>query len=76
MVLDLVEPAPALSDVPNTTLIGVEGDGLRQRLAFSPDATTAAEVLTSVSARHAVRDLAIEEPQIEDVVRRLYLASS
>jgi len=28
-----------------------------------------------VTARAAVRDLSIEEPDIEDVVRRLYLSS-
>ena len=46
----------------------------RQRLAFSPEATTAASVLAEVSRRVEVRDLAVEEPDIEDVVRRLYLA--
>jgi ABC-2 type transport system ATP-binding protein len=76
LVVDLVEPAPPLSNLAHTTLIGTEGDGLRQRLAFSPDATTAAAVLDAVSRRHAVRDLSIEEPQIEDVVRRLYLSTS
>jgi len=74
MVLDLAEPAPALDGVPDATLIGVEAGGLRQRLAFAPERTTAAEVLTAVSGRVTVRDLSIEEPDIEDVVRRLYLA--
>ena len=56
-------------------MIGVEADGLRQRLAFSPEETTAAAVLAAVRQRAAVRDLSIEEPDIEDVVRRLYLSS-
>jgi ABC-2 type transport system ATP-binding protein len=61
--------------VPGTELVGVEGGGVRQRLAFSPSATTAAAVLAAVSGAAAVRDLSVEEPDIEDVVRRLYLSS-
>jgi ABC-2 type transport system ATP-binding protein len=74
LVVDLTEPGPPLDGVPGTRLVSSEGDGLRQRLAFSPRATTAAEVLAAVSLRAEVRDLAVEEPDIEDVVRRLYLA--
>ena len=74
LVVDLTEPADPLEGVTGTRVVGVEGGGLRQRLAFSPDETTAAAVLAQVSARAEVRDLAVEEPDIEDVVRRLYLA--
>jgi ABC-2 type transport system ATP-binding protein len=74
LVVDLETPAPPLADVPGTELVGVEADGVRQRLAFAPEVTTAAAVLTAVSARAQVRDLSIEEPDIEDVVRRLYLS--
>jgi ABC-2 type transport system ATP-binding protein len=75
LVIDLAEPTDELSGIPHTTLLGAEGDGLRQRLAFDASATTAAAVLAEVSARAQVRDLAIEEPDIEDVVRRIYAAS-
>jgi ABC-2 type transport system ATP-binding protein len=75
LVVDLAEPAPPLDGVPGTSLIGVEAEGLRQRLAFTPQETTAAQVLAEVSARCTVRDLAIEEPDIEDVVRRVYAAT-
>jgi len=75
LVIDLAEPTPDLTGVPSTTLVESESGGLRQRLAFDAAATTAAAVLAHVSARHAVRDLAIEEPDIEDVVRRIYAAS-
>lgn len=47
-----------------------------QRLAFSPQETTAAAVLAQVGRRADVHDLTIDEPDIEDVVRRLYLSSS
>ena len=74
LVVDLAETAPALTGIPGTEHLGSEGHGLRQRLAFDAEATTAARVLTDVSARVEVRDLAVEEPDIEDVVRRIYQA--
>lgn len=74
ITLDLTEPAPPLAGIPDTRLVDVEPDGLRQRLSFSPHETTAAAVLAEVGERAGVRDLTIEEPDIEDVVRRLYLA--
>jgi len=75
LVIDLAEPTPDLADVPATRLVESEPDGLRQRLAFDSEATNPAEVLAHVSARAHVRDLTIEEPDIEDVVRRIYAAS-
>jgi len=65
---------PDLHGIPGTALVAVEANGLRQRLAFTPGLTTAAEVIAAVAARATVRDVAIEEPDIEDVVRRLYLS--
>ncbi|MCH1866666.1 ATP-binding cassette domain-containing protein [Nocardioides sp. CFH 31398] len=81
MVLDLAEPVPPL-EVAGTTHRGSEGGSegrsLRQRLAFDPEATTAARVLAAVTEQlgddNEVLDLAIEEPDVEDVVRRVYAA--
>jgi len=73
--VDLASPTEPLHGIRDTTLLAVEGDGLRQRLAFDAAATTAAKVLAEVSARAQVLDLAIEEPDIEDVVRRIYSAT-
>ncbi len=75
LVVDLAAPAPPLTGIPETTLLTTEADGMRQRLAFDAAATTAAAVLAAVSGRAEVRDLAIEEPDIEDVVRRIYSAT-
>ncbi len=75
LVVDLAEPAPPLEGVPGTRLLGVEAGGLRQRLGFEPGTTTAAAVLAAVAERVEVLDLTLEEPDIEDVVRRLYQAS-
>lgn len=75
MVIDFEGPTAPIDDLPAARLVGHEPDGLRQRLAFTPGETTAAAVLDAVGQRASVRDLTIEEPDIEDVVRRLYLSA-
>ncbi len=76
LVVDLTEPVAALgdavADLPGVEVVAVEGDGLRHRFAFAPGEVTAAAVLARVGERADVRDLSIAEPEIEDVVRRLY----
>lgn len=72
LVVDLAAPAPALDGLAGAELVSVEAEGMRQRLAFDAETTTAAQLLAEVSARAEVRDLSIEEPDIEDIVRRLY----
>jgi len=74
LVVDLAEPGPDLLGVPDTRHLGSEGSGLRQRLAFDPEVTTAAKVLGALGGRAEVVDLAVEEPDVEDVVRRIYAA--
>ena len=72
LVVDLAAPAAPLTGVPGTTLRAVEADGMRQHLSFRGGETTAAAVVAAVSARAELRDLAVNEPDIEDVVRHLY----
>jgi ABC-2 type transport system ATP-binding protein len=69
VVVDLHEPGPPLT-VPSATVVRVEGP--RQWLRFSRGDTTAADVVASVVAQAAIRDLTVEEPEIEDVIRGLY----
>ena len=73
LVVDLAEPGPPLTGIAGTTVTAVEADGLRQHLSFRAEETTAAAVIAAVSARVELRDLTVAEPDIEDVVRRLYL---
>lgn len=72
LVVDLAEPTEDLVDIADTKHLGSEAHGLQQRLAFDAEITTAAKVLSAVSDRVEVKDLSVEEPDIEDVVRRLY----
>ncbi|WP_228943430.1 ABC transporter ATP-binding protein [Nocardioides sp. Leaf374] len=74
MVVDLAGATPDLTGLPDVRHLGSEGGGLRQRLSFDPDTTTAARVLAAVSEHAEVLDLSIEEPDVEDVVRRVYAA--
>jgi ABC-2 type transport system ATP-binding protein len=69
LVVDLVEPGPPL-EVAGATVTRV--DGPRQWLRFDRDTTTASELLTRVTAEVEVRDLSVEEPDIESIVREIY----
>jgi ABC-2 type transport system ATP-binding protein len=72
LVVDLAEPGPPL-EIEGTEVVQVEGP--RQWLRFRRDAHTAASLLAQVTARAPIRDITIEEPAIEDVVRRIYAGS-
>ncbi len=69
VVVDLEEAGPSLV-VPGAEV--VEVDGPRQWLRFRRSEVTAAEVIAAVVGQARVRDLSIEEPDIEDVVTRIY----
>jgi len=70
LVVDLAEPRPPI-EVAHATVDKV--DGPRQWLRFRRDATTAATLIAEVAALYPLRDLTLEEPAIEDIVRRIYL---
>jgi ABC-2 type transport system ATP-binding protein len=72
LVVELADAAADLTGIPGAQHLSSEGGGMRQRLAFDPRTTTAATLLAAVSARADVRDLSVEEPDIEDVVSRIY----
>ena len=56
--------------VPGATVVRV--DGARQWLRFDRHATTAAALVSAVAAAADLVDLAVEEPDIEDMVARIY----
>ena len=69
LVVDLEETAPPL-DVPAARVTRV--DGPRQWLTFRRDEVSAAQLASAVAERAPLVDLALEEPDIEDIVRRIY----
>ncbi|HZN14207.1 MAG TPA: ATP-binding cassette domain-containing protein, partial [Acidimicrobiales bacterium] len=70
LVVDLEEEAAPL-DIAGARVFRVEGR--RQWLRFDRDETTAARLVAEVAAQAALVDLAVEEPDIEEVVRRIYV---
>jgi ABC-2 type transport system ATP-binding protein len=69
LVVDLVEPGPPI-EVEGAVVDRV--DGPRQWLRFRRDRISAAALVADVAARAQLKDLAITDPDIEDVVRRIY----
>jgi ABC-2 type transport system ATP-binding protein len=50
----------------------VQANRPRRWLRFRRQEITAAALIAAVSARYRIRDLTIEEPEIESIVRRIY----
>ncbi len=69
LVVDLEEPGPPL-EVAGARVVRVEGP--RQWLRFRRGEASAARLTAEVAARAALVDLAVEEPDIEEIVRRIY----
>ncbi len=73
VVVDLVEVVEPLA-IEGCITQRVEGP--RQWLSFDRRLLTAAEVVGRISEAAPIRDLSIEEPDIEDLVRRVYQADT
>jgi ABC-2 type transport system ATP-binding protein len=69
LVVDLESPGPPVT-VEGATVVKV--DGPRQWLRFQRADTSAAALVAAVAARVPLRDLSVEEPSIDDIVRRIY----
>ena len=71
LVVDLDDGAgPADVALPGAEQVKAEGP--RRWLRFDRQAVSAADLIAAVVARYPIRDVAIEEPAIEDIVRRIY----
>jgi len=69
LIVDLEEPGPPLR-LEGARVVRVEGP--RQWIVFERERTSAAQLTAAVAAQAPLRDLTLEEPDIEDVVRRIY----
>lgn len=69
LVVDLVEPAAPLHGLDGVVDVAVEAQGMRQRLEFTG---SAAGLIAEVARRVEIRDVTVDEPSIEDLVRTLY----
>jgi len=50
----------------------IQKEGHRITLKFNPTQISAAELIARVTAAHAIRDLYVENPPIEEIIARLY----
>jgi ABC-2 type transport system ATP-binding protein len=73
LVIELDQDAEEIV-VPNAECIRREGP--RAWLRFDRESTTAAALIGEVSSRYRVRDLTVEEPEIEVIVRGIYETGS
>lgn len=69
LVVDLEEAGPAL-ELTSGRVTNI--DGPRQWIRFDRRRTTAAAVIGEVTAARSIRDLTVEEPDIEELIRRVY----
>lgn len=69
------DPDAAIRSMNNGNLEIIHADGPRITIAFDRDAISAPEVLTRAGAFGEVKDMSLQEPEIEDVIRRMYAGS-
>lgn len=75
LVIDLAAPRPALVLRSFPSVVTTKVEGPRQWLSFDRASTTAAELflaVTEIVGPDAVLDLTVEEPEVDDVIRRIY----
>ena len=71
LTVDLADGEAEIDD-PDARVLG--RDGPRVRLAFDPLRVSPADLIGRIAARHAIRDLFVENPPIEEIVADLYAA--
>jgi ABC-2 type transport system ATP-binding protein len=72
LIVDLAEDETPDGPLNAGPAMQVRANGPRRWLRFRRDETTAAELIAAVSSRYHIRDLTIEEPELEAIVRRIY----
>jgi ABC-2 type transport system ATP-binding protein len=65
------EGMPILQKLPDGVQL-MRAEGPRLWLSFSRDALPAHELVSWLGARYRLRDVTFQEPEIEDVIRRIY----
>ena len=72
LVVDLIETESPVAELQLRKACEVQADGPRRWIRFSRNEVTAAELIAEVAARYPLRDVRIEEPDIEDIIRHVY----
>jgi signal transduction histidine kinase len=69
LVVDFGDQAPPV-DIEGVE--SIDGDGRRVRLRFDRRRTSASALITELAGRFPIKDISVEEPEIEEIVRGLY----
>jgi ABC-2 type transport system ATP-binding protein len=69
LIVDLENEADSIEDEEASVL---RQEGARVCLSFDPSQVSTAVLISRITARHAIRDLFVENPPIEEIVARLY----
>lgn len=69
LIVDLLNESDSISD-PSASLIKQEGH--RVWLSYDPKAVTTPELIRRITASHAISDLYVENPPIEEIIANLY----
>jgi ABC-2 type transport system ATP-binding protein len=72
VVVDLDEPLATPLGLPGVSVEAVQADGRRITYALDGDAATAGDLVRRLAEVATLRDISVLEPDIEDVVARLY----
>lgn len=69
LIVDMVEDGEEIFD-PDAQV--THRDGHRVHLSFDPDRVSAATLISKIASQHAIRDLFVENPPIEEIIASLY----
>ena len=69
LIVDFADNAQEVID-PDATVI--HRDGHRVQLKFDPARVSAATLISRIASKHAIRDLFVENPPIEEIIARIY----
>jgi ABC-2 type transport system ATP-binding protein len=69
LIVDLMDEDGEVSD-PDARVVRREDH--RVTLSFDPNRVSAATLIGRITAQHAIRDLFVENPPIEEIIARLY----
>jgi ABC-2 type transport system ATP-binding protein len=72
LIVDFVD---GVSEVKSDRAELVEREGQRVRFRFNRSQVSASELITELAGKYRVRDISVEEPEIEEIVRKIYQRS-
>ncbi|MFC1736449.1 AAA family ATPase, partial [Candidatus Hydrogenedentota bacterium] len=69
LIIDLEDESEEVTD-PDASVL--REDGHRVTLKFDPQIVPASELIARITSKHAIRDLFVENPPIEEIIAQIY----